>query len=160
MFKKSMIALAVMAMATGVQAETINGNTQKDTKFDEVAADFIVQGGYIGHSEIDINAQNITVTNPSPMGPQPVEQHGIYAVGSVKLNAAKDITIHSNYLGIYVAGQEVTDKNKPAKVDITAGGTLTVKTESGWAIKNEKGDGYNWCGARLVDNLECPKGMR
>lgn len=144
MFKKSMIALAVMAMATGVQAEVVNGDTGNNKTFNNVAEDFTVEGGHIGMSGIDINAQNIIVSNPKPDTTSDIKEHGIYAQGPVKLTAAKDITITSNHLGIYLAGHECSDPNNPAKLTLTAkNGTITVDAKSGWAVKNEKRNGYN-----------------
>lgn len=141
MFKKSMIAMAVLAMATGVQAKTVQGDTANgDLTFNNPNDDYIVENGHIGQTGIDINANNIIVTNPK--GESTVQEHGIYAKGLVKLTAKNDITINSNYLGIYLAGHEVTQK-PAAKLELTAGGTLTVNTKSGWAIKNEKHNGQN-----------------
>lgn len=142
MFKKSMIAMAVLAMATGVQAKTVQGDTANgDLTFNNKAEDFVVVGGHIGKTDIDITAQNITVTNPKEETTD--KKHGIYAQGPVKLTAVKDITINSNYLGVYLAGHETTDHQKPAKLEVTAGGTITVNTKSGWAVKNEKANGQN-----------------
>lgn len=140
MFKKSMIAMAVLSMAAGVSATPVEGNTQDNLTFDDLNKDFIVENGHIGQTGIDINANNIIVTNPK--GESTVQEHGIYAKGPVKLTAKNDITINSNYLGIYLAGHEVTQK-PAAKLELTAGGTLTVNTKSGWAIKNEKHNGQN-----------------
>lgn len=140
MFKKSMIAMAVLSMAAGVSATPVEGNTQDNLTFDDLNKDFIVENGHIGQTGIDINANNIIVTNPK--GESTVHEHGIYAKGAVKLTAKNDITINSNYLGIYLAGHEVTQQ-PAAKLELTAGGTLTVNTKSGWAIKNEKHNGQN-----------------
>lgn len=130
MFKKSMIALAVMAMATGIQAKTVTGNATNS--FNDINDDYIVEDGYIGLSGIKINAQNIIVSNPKAGTTSDIKKHGIYAQGSVELTAAKDITITSNYLGIYLAGHESHQPNPAAQLTLNAkNGTVQVNAVSG-----------------------------
>ena len=107
MFKKSMIAMAVLSMAAGAQATLVTQENINDYIKDNVVN---VDGGEIHQPNSSkpawtLTADSITVKNNKPSGEKD-GNHAVWANGKLTLETTKgDIDLESSYLGLYVSGQ-------------------------------------------------------
>lgn len=148
MFKKSMIAMAVLSMAAGAQATLVTQDNIKDYIKDNVVN---VDGGEIYQQGPDkaaweLKADSITVKNINPSG-NPDNNHAVWANGKLTLETTKgDIDLESSYLGLYVSGHKA-QSTQPAELTLKSARDIKITTKSGWAVKNEKdsttAQGYN-----------------
>ena len=129
MFKKSMIALAVMAMATGASAAQMTSDLDRDWALNEGAVD--IKDAYIGPAKnVDrvIDATSINVVNSTK------NKSAVYTEGRMTIKSKGDITLESAFNPIFVGGHK-TENN--VSLNMEAAGDITIKGQ-GWAIKSEK----------------------
>ena len=135
-FQKSMIAVAVMAMAAGVHAETITEITEgfQYAKAEDLTLDS-VQNAF---NNVNINANSITINGPKA----PTSTNTVYVVGPVNLTSkVGDVVIHAEANNaIYTPSQ--ADYPPNAGVKITSARDILIGSDSGWAIMAQNSDSF------------------
>lgn len=148
MFKKTMIAMAVLSMAAGAQATYVTQEDIKDYLKDNVVnvdAGEIYQPG-ADKGAWELKADSITVKNNTPSGEKD-GNHAVWANGKLTLETTKgDIVLESSNIGLYASGHTAAE-SQAAELTVKSAKDIRITTKSGWAVKNEKNSvtaqGYN-----------------
>lgn len=122
------ISLAVAGFFFASSAFAFNTESiwSNDYTYDNPQEDFIVDGG-IGHSNIDINVNNIEIKSSS---------NGVNVYGAVTLTAAGNITIDAKSNGLFLANDSTSENQK---LTINAKGDVLISGNA-WGIHGERGE--------------------
>ena len=136
-FQKSMIAVAVMAMAAGVHAETITEITD-GFQYDKAEDLTVNLQQFNVFNNVNIQANSVTINGPK----KPTDLNTLYAGGPVNLTSkVGDVVIHAEAKNaIFTAPQ--ADNPTNASVKITSARDILIGSDSGWAIMAQNSDSF------------------
>ena len=136
-FQKTMIAVAVMAMAAGVQAETITEITDgfQYNKAEDLTVNLQQFNVF---NNVNIQANSVTINGPKTS----TNLNTLYAGGPVNLTSkVGDVVIHAEANNaIFVPPQG--DKPTNAGVTITSARDILVGSDNSWAVRAESSDTF------------------
>ena len=148
MFKKSMIAVAVMAMVAGVHAETITEITD-GFQYDKAEDLTVNLQQFDVFNKVNIQANSVTINGPK----KPTDLNTLYANGPVNLTSkVGDVVIHAEANNaIFVPPQD--DQPTNAGVTITSARDILIGSDNSWAVRAESSNTFTGITLKAERNI-------